>query len=248
MGTQTDFEAYSKSDAAAERSKRNVLSRRLSPQTKATIKYGLNSFKEFFLNPAGSFSKSAEMLWAYLGDNQAEIDEFNIVMAQLNPEFRAAMLASEQIPAWVVGQFSRLQFLYKESASVEEFSSQLNQIPAQIQKSTTYKRPSTFWKQTVDDAFGGLPDSASGVKECPGCGAEITGKKYPVLGKDGKVRMVRDFDIDHINKIWADRAMELEARGATREEVIEEYNRFVRALCPPCNRGHRLEPPRIGKN
>ena len=81
-----------------------------------------------------------------------------------------------------------------------------------------------FRKKTVENALKDAPESADGSKICPTCGKKITGEK--VGGK-------RDFDVDHTKKTWAQRKKVLADKpNLTHKEVIEEYQKDVRAQCP----------------
>ncbi len=104
---------------------------------------------------------------------------------------------------------------------------------AKTAKNVIEPRPK-FRKKTIENALKDAPDGADGVKICPTCGTKMTGEK--VNGK-------RDFDVDHHTKTWAQRKKELAKKpNLNRKEVIDEYQKDVRAQCPRCNRGHKYEP------
>jgi RHS repeat-associated protein len=106
-------------------------------------------------------------------------------------------------------------------------------VEAPAPKDNTEPRPK-FRKETDRNAWNAAKDgSKPGTKQCPTCSKELTGKKDPETGR-------RDYDLDHTGKTWADRKKDL--KGASRAEVIDEYQREVRTQCPHCNRGHKFEP------
>jgi hypothetical protein len=85
------------------------------------------------------------------------------------------------------------------------------------------RRPSSFRKATVRDAWENAKDGPTGGKLCPTCGKEAS---VPPGGAP------RDWDIDH-QPAWSKRDLS----DMTRKEVLDEYNRGTRLECPHCNRG-----------
>jgi len=85
------------------------------------------------------------------------------------------------------------------------------------------KRPSSFRKKTVQDAWD---NAASGTKpktrSCPTCGKDV--EIPPGQGR-------RDWDVDHQPK-WKDRVL----TEMSRKQVLDEYNKDVQLRCPSCNR------------
>jgi RHS repeat-associated protein len=85
------------------------------------------------------------------------------------------------------------------------------------------KRPSSFRKKTVQDAWDNAAEgSKPGAKACPTCGKDV--EVAPGKGR-------RDWDVDHQPK-WKDRDLS----GKDRKQVLDEYNKNVRLRCPSCNR------------
>ena len=89
------------------------------------------------------------------------------------------------------------------------------------------KRPSSFRKPTVKNAWDeAVNGSKPNTKECPTCGKDVKGnpnKGEKRGGNDG-------WDVDHQPK-WSDRV-----KGATRKDVLDNYNKDVRLRCQNCNR------------
>jgi RHS repeat-associated protein len=85
------------------------------------------------------------------------------------------------------------------------------------------KRPSSFRKQTVQDAWDNArTGSSAGTKVCSTCSKEV--RVAPGQGR-------RDWDVDHQPK-WKDR----DTTGMDRKQVLDEYNKNIRLRCPTCNR------------
>jgi filamentous hemagglutinin len=85
------------------------------------------------------------------------------------------------------------------------------------------KRPSSFRKKTLQDAWeNASPGSQQGTKACPTCGTDI--EVAPGQGR-------RDWDIDH-QLPWSKRDLS----DMSRKEVLDEFNRGTRLECPGCNR------------
>jgi HNH/ENDO VII superfamily nuclease with conserved GHE residues len=99
------------------------------------------------------------------------------------------------------------------------------------------RRPS-FRKATTERALEEAPVGPDGGKVCPTCEKPIG---RGTIERGGRLR--RDFDVDHTGKTWAQRVSEMR-QNITRREVIEEYQRDVRAQCPDCNQSHAFEPKR----
>jgi RHS repeat-associated protein len=85
-------------------------------------------------------------------------------------------------------------------------------------------------QQNWDDAAEG----PTGGRLCPSCGGEV--KVPPNSGQP------RDWDNSHLDPPWHQRARALEENGATRHDVLDEYNRATRLECPGCNRGRGGRP------
>lgn len=104
-----------------------------------------------------------------------------------------------------------------------------------------YKRPSGFRKSTHETMRENGPKNAEGEMICPTCGRNMS-DTITVETKNGSVKR-RGYDGDHYPTTWAERVRDMQSREVkpTRKEVLDEYNRDVRAQCPPCNQGHRYE-------
>lgn len=89
------------------------------------------------------------------------------------------------------------------------------------------------------------PRNEAGEMTCPTC-RKVIPEKIKIETRKGPVER-RGFDMDHFNKTWAQRVREMREQAAatggkpTRKEVLDEYNRLLRAQCPECNQGHRFE-------
>ena len=85
------------------------------------------------------------------------------------------------------------------------------------------KRPSTFRKKTVQDAWdNAATGSQPGTKRCSTCPKDV--KVAPGTGK-------RDWDVDHKRK-WKNRDL----KGMDRKQVLDEFNTDTRLRCHHCNR------------
>lgn len=94
---------------------------------------------------------------------------------------------------------------------------------ASASRADVTRRPSSFRKQTVQDAWdNATPGSRPGTRSCPTCARDV--EVRPGQGR-------RDWDVDHQPK-WRDRDLS----GMDRRQVLDEYNRGVRLRCPSCNR------------
>lgn len=98
-----------------------------------------------------------------------------------------------------------------------------------------------FRKSAVAKAKREAPLNKRGRMICPTCGKEIP-SKISVKTKKGTIKR-RGYDLDHYPDTWAERveAMKKQPKPPTRSEVLDEYNRDLRAQCPPCNQSHAWE-------
>ncbi|WP_437495066.1 GH-E family nuclease [Sorangium sp. So ce1014] len=87
------------------------------------------------------------------------------------------------------------------------------------------KRPGSFRKGTVQDAWDSAAEGPSGGRLCPTCSKEV---KVPP-GKRTR-EAPRDWDVDH-QPPWSTR----DQAGRTRKEVLDGYNTGTRLECPTCN-------------
>ena len=85
-------------------------------------------------------------------------------------------------------------------------------------------RPSSPRKGTVQKAWDKAADGKNGGKVCPDCGKEANVE--PNSGKP------RDWDVNHSPK-WSDREF---SPDATREDVVNDYQKGTDLKCPTCNR------------
>jgi RHS repeat-associated protein len=85
-------------------------------------------------------------------------------------------------------------------------------------------RPSSPRKGTVQKAWDKAANGRNGGKACPDCGKEVN-----VEPNGGKPR---DWDVNHSPK-WSDREF---SPDATREDVINDYQKGTDLKCPTCNR------------
>jgi filamentous hemagglutinin len=92
------------------------------------------------------------------------------------------------------------------------------------------RRPGSFRKKTLQEAWDNAPDGSGGGKSCPTCDREIN-------VRPGEKGNRRDWDADH-QPPWSKRDLS----GKTRKEVLDEYNDGVRLECPSCNRSRGAEP------
>jgi endogenous inhibitor of DNA gyrase (YacG/DUF329 family) len=83
-------------------------------------------------------------------------------------------------------------------------------------------RPSGFRKAPKEKALSEAPQNASGQMICPTCG-----------------QVMKNPDMDHFPTTWAQRVKQL--FNPTRKEVLDLYNKDIRAQCPTCNRSHKFE-------
>ncbi|GEM_PF-4459076 len=89
------------------------------------------------------------------------------------------------------------------------------------------KRPTSFRKATVKNAWDEAANgSTANTKQYPTCPAEVKGNPYAGENRGG----IDGWDVDHQPK-WSDRV-----KGATRKEVLDDYNKGVRLRCRSCNR------------
>jgi RHS repeat-associated protein len=104
---------------------------------------------------------------------------------------------------------------------------------------------SSFRKSTLEHAKGEAARNQAGEMTCPTC-EKVMPEKITVETKKGPVDR-RGFDMDHFNKTWAQRVKEMRDNAAatgrepSRKEVLDEYNRLLRAQCPKCNQSHQFE-------
>ncbi len=92
-----------------------------------------------------------------------------------------------------------------------------------------------FRAKTVEQAVSEAEDGPIiGTKKCPTCGKTIDDSK----DKHGR----RQWDLDHKDKKWSDTLKDLKAKGATKKEANDEYQKGVRLQCRACNIGHQFEP------
>jgi hypothetical protein len=99
----------------------------------------------------------------------------------------------------------------------------------------------SFRKKVVEGAAEGAPRNAEGEMLCPTC-RRVMPEQIVVETKRGPV-VRRGFDLDHFPETWAERVRRMMTRPSppTRKEVLDEYNRWLRAQCPECNQGHQFE-------
>jgi RHS repeat-associated protein len=104
-----------------------------------------------------------------------------------------------------------------------------------------YDRPSGFRKSTLEGVEEQAPRSQQGEMICPTCG-EVMPETITVETRNGPIQR-RGYDVDHYPLTWSERVGEMKEQEIppTRKEVIDEYNRDVRAQCPGCNQGHKYE-------
>src|SRR5262249_51525676 len=109
---------------------------------------------------------------------------------------------------------------------------------------TLYARGS-FRKSTLETAKQEAPRNEAGEMTCPTC-ERVMPERITIETKKGPVER-RGFDLDHFQKTWAQRVKEMREQAAatgrepSRKEVLDEYNKLVRAQCPECNQGHQFE-------
>ena len=100
------------------------------------------------------------------------------------------------------------------------------------------RRRPKFRKETQEAALKGASTrtNAAGemVKVCPLCGKEIGG----TIQRGS--RNIRDYQIDHTGKTWAERVAEMPV-DVKRADVVTEYQREVRVICHECNENHQHE-------
>ncbi|MBX7136249.1 MAG: hypothetical protein K1X67_26560, partial [Fimbriimonadaceae bacterium] len=107
----------------------------------------------------------------------------------------------------------------------------------------------TFRVGTVKTVVEEAPRNEAGEMLCPTC-REVMPETIQIMTKNGP-RERRGFDIDHFWKTWSDRVNAMKKHAIetgvwpTRKAVLDEYNRNVRAQCPPCNQGHQFEGPTL---
>lgn len=99
-------------------------------------------------------------------------------------------------------------------------------------KADVTKRPGSFRKGTVKDAWESAADGPQGGKLCPTCGKEVT-----VRPGKGTREAPRDWDVDH-QPPWSKRDL----TGLTREQILDLYNKGTRLECPTCNRSRGATP------
>lgn len=91
------------------------------------------------------------------------------------------------------------------------------------------KRPRSFRKKTVEDAWDNAPvGSRPDTKACPTCRKDVE-----VAPGEGH----RDWDVDH-QPPWSKRDMS----GKDRKGVLDDYNTGTRLECPGCNRSRGGTP------
>ncbi len=83
----------------------------------------------------------------------------------------------------------------------------------------------SFRKATVQDAWDNARPGADGGRLCPTCTAEVT--VAPFSGKP------RDWDVSH-DPSWTKREF---PANATRQQVLDDYQKGTGLECPGCNRG-----------
>jgi RHS repeat-associated protein len=99
---------------------------------------------------------------------------------------------------------------------------------AKVTKEVT-KRPSSFRKKTVQDAWDkAAPGSKPSSKACPTCGKDVD-----VAPGQGR----RDWDVDH-QPPWSKR----DHSGLDRKGVLDDFNKGTRLECPGCNRSRGARP------
>lgn len=94
------------------------------------------------------------------------------------------------------------------------------------------RRPGSFRKATVRNAWDSAAPGPTGGKVCPTCGKEVQ-----VPPGKGTAKAPRDWDVDH-QPPWATRDL----TGKTRQEVLDDYNTGTRLECPSCNRSRGAKP------
>ncbi len=122
-----------------------------------------------------------------------------------------------------------------ESAAVADFV----KAPALTSKAPLFARSS--FRKSTHEAAKEVARDASGKMICETCGDDIP-DKISIETKNGPVQRV-GYDLDHYPKTWAGRVRNFVEQRVppTRAEVLEEYNKDVRALCPSCNVSHKWE-------
>jgi RHS repeat-associated protein len=100
--------------------------------------------------------------------------------------------------------------------------------PTQFEPIST-RRPSSFRKGTIQDAWDNAADAQNGSKACPTCGKGVSVR--PGQGP-------RDWDIDH-QPPWSQR----DHTGLTRKQILDDYNSGTRLECPHCNRSRGARSP-----
>ena len=103
-----------------------------------------------------------------------------------------------------------------------------------------YNRGS-FRKSTNQRAIEEAPKNADGQMICTTCGDDIP-EVITQQTKNGP-RQRRGHDLDHYPETWSERVnrMKQQETPPTRKEVLDEFNKDIRAQCPECNQGHQFE-------
>ena len=100
--------------------------------------------------------------------------------------------------------------------------------------------PRGSWrKQTLEDALKNAPEDAEGNKICPTCGEPFPATITEDTINGPKVR--RGYDVDHYPEPWNERRKVWGPRPIRGKPWQDEFNRDIRAQCPPCNQGRKFE-------